>query len=217
MPEYPVAETFLSINGEGPLAGALAYFIRFPGCNLRCSYCDTAWANLPDAPSTPMTAEALCQEAVASGAKNVTLTGGEPLLQPELEPLILGLHRHGLQVEAETNGAVDLAPFRVLPLSFTMDYKLPGSGMERMMHLPNLGLLRETDALKFVCGSLADLDRAVEILEEYRPSAQVFFSPVFGALEPAEFVEYMKAHHLARVKLQLQLHKYIWDPNERGV
>ena len=145
MAEYPVAETFLSINGEGRLAGELAFFIRFPGCNLRCSYCDTSWANLPDVPKTYLTGEALLERALASGAKNVTLTGGEPLLQPDLEELMELLGRHGLSVEVETNGAVDLAPFLSLSPrpSFTMDYKLPSSGMEAHMCRSNLPLLTD--------------------------------------------------------------------------
>ena len=120
-------------------------------------------------------------------------------------------------MEIETNGAVDLSPYRDLPISFTMDYKLPGSGMEQSMHLPNLDLLTASDTLKFVCGSTGDLDRAREILASYRPKAQIYLSPVFGRIDPADMVEYMKRWRMDRVRLQLQLHKFIWDPNERGV
>lgn len=88
MSNYNVAETFLSINGEGTKAGQLAFFIRFTGCNLKCGYCDTAWANQPGAPFTPMSQEALYMALKESGAENVTITGGEPLLQEDIYSLL---------------------------------------------------------------------------------------------------------------------------------
>ena len=91
---YPVAEIFSSINGEGVLAGQLAVFVRFVGCNLRCSYCDTMWANSPDAPHREMTAEQIVQEILDTGIHNVTLTGGEPLLQPHIHELLALLSDH---------------------------------------------------------------------------------------------------------------------------
>lgn len=222
MAVYPVAEEFLSINGEGQRAGELAYFIRFPGCNLNCSYCDTKWANGPDAPRTMRTTEELLDHIAASGAANVTLTGGEPLLQEDLGELLEALsQRPRLSVEIETNGSVDLHPFRerVQGIHFTLDYKLPGSGMESRMLLSNYDGLEPGDTVKFVCGSRADLARAEEILFRYDLPGRcgVYFSPVFGAIDPAEMVEYMKEHRLTGVRLQLQLHKFIWDPDKTGV
>ena len=217
---FKVAETFLSINGEGIRAGQLAFFIRFTGCNLRCYYCDTMWANAPDAAYTLMTAEELVAAANQSGADNVTVTGGEPLLQEHIGGL-LSLLGQGRQVEVETNGAVPLEPLLALPCrpSFTMDYKLPGSGMERFMCLNNLPLLTMEDTVKFVCGSRADLHRAEAVIREYGliGRTHVYLSPVFGRINPADMVEYMKERRLAGVTLQLQMHKLIWDPNERGV
>ena len=217
---YRVAETFLSINGEGRRAGQLAFFIRFTGCNLSCSYCDTMWANAPDTPYTPMTAAELLALAEESGADNITVTGGEPLLQAEIGPLLSLLGRDHF-VEVETNGAVPLAPLLTVPQrpSFTMDYKLPDSGMERFMCLDNLPLLTKADTLKFVCGSRADLERAEEILKEYGliGLTHVYFSPVFGRIDPADMVEFLKERRLAGVTLQLQMHKFIWDPEKRGV
>ena len=216
---FPVAETFLSINGEGPAAGQLAFFIRFSGCNLRCSYCDTRWA-CEDPPVAALTAGALRDLALESGAVNVTLTGGEPLLQRDL-PRLLELLGSVLRIEIETNGSVSLAPFLQGPWRpcFTMDYKLPGSGMEAHMCLENLPLLGPEDVVKFVCGSREDLLRAAEVAAEYDlcRRTRVYFSPVFGKLDPAEMVEFMKERRLSRVTLQLQLHKLIWDPNKRGV
>ncbi len=222
MTSYHVAETFLSINGEGTRAGQLAFFIRFTGCNLSCSYCDTRWANVPGAPAVSMTQEQLYVVTKESGAENVTITGGEPLLQPDIYGLLALLCRDPqLYVEVETNGSLPLRPFWDIPNrpSFTMDYKLPGSGMERFMHLSNLSLLDRQDTVKFVCGSQADLERALEIVREYDlvSRTNVYLSPVFGQLPPADMVDFMKQHRLVGVNLQLQMHKFIWDPNQRGV
>ncbi len=218
---YEVAERFVSINGEGAHAGELAAFIRFRGCNLNCSYCDTAWANTPDAVFTPTEAEELCLWVKDSGAKNVTLTGGEPLLQKGVDKLISQLIKQGCRVEIETNGSVDLRPFTTMdrwPV-MTMDYKLPSSGMERYMNTDNFKLLNAHDSVKFVVGSTEDLNRAGSIIDAYLTDApcHIFLSPVFGRIDPAVMVEYIKEHQMTRVRLQLQLHKFIWNPDERGV
>ncbi len=227
MGKYRLAEHFVSINGEGRLAGELALFLRFTGCNLRCDWCDTMWANEKDAPFTAVTDSDLveiAEQAIAAhGVRNVTLTGGEPLLQEDLAMLCGTLAELGLDTEIETNGSVPLEPFLKecdkysCNPSITMDYKLPSSGMEQRMCTENLGLLKDSDTLKFVCGSRNDLERAAEILEEYKPECAVYLSPVFGRIEPAEMVEFMKERKLWYVRLQLQLHKIIWDPMERGV
>lgn len=222
METYEVVELFESINGEGRKAGQLAQFVRFHGCNLNCSYCDTRWANERDAPFTEMTAEEIAARLTASGICNVTLTGGEPLAQRNIELLLERLAaQEDLQVEIETNGSIPLAPFmqmRNRP-SMTMDYKLPASGMERFMCLYNLQLLQAQDTLKFVCKSREDLERAAEILREYELCGRcaVYFSPVFGELAPKDMVDFLKENRLNGVNLQLQLHKFIWDPMERGV
>ena len=217
MGTFHVAESFVSINGEGQKAGELALFLRFTGCNLRCTYCDTKWANEPNAPFTLRSAQELVGLAQGFGVRNVTLTGGEPLLQPGIADLIVSLCNAGFDVEVETNGAVPLAPFSGTKASFTMDYKLPSSGMESRMCTVNFAVLRETDTLKFVCGSHADLVRAKEIIEEYDPPCRIYLSPVFGKIDPAEIVDFMKVNHLTNVRLQLQLHKFIWHPDARGV
>ena len=227
MAALKLAEHFVSINGEGRLAGELALFLRFTGCNLHCDWCDTMWANAKDAPCTLASVSRLvdiARDAIERyDVRNVTLTGGEPLLQQALPELCGALSKLGLQVEIETNGAVPLEPFlkgcekySASPV-ITMDYKLPSSKMERKMCTENFAQLRFFDTLKFVCGSRTDLDRAAEILETFNPKCMVYFSPVFGRIEPAEMVEFMKERKLGRARLQLQLHKFIWDPDERGV
>ena len=219
--KYEVVERFLSINGEGAHAGELAAFIRFKNCNLNCSYCDTSWANQPDAPFTLTDADALCEWVKDSGVRNVTLTGGEPLLQANVKELITKLIEQGNRVEIETNGSVDLRPFmdaRSRPV-FTMDYKLPSSGMEKAMCVENFALLNAHDSVKFVVGSPEDLERAYEIITAYLTNApcHIFLSPVFGQIDPARMVEFMQEKWLTQVRLQLQLHKFIWDPEKRGV
>ena len=214
-----VVERFVSINGEGAHAGELAAFIRFKGCNLCCSYCDTSWANEPDAKASPTSVEELVRWVKAVNVRNVTLTGGEPLLQKDIEPLVAALK--DCRVEIETNGSVPfsrLAEIEHRPV-FTMDYKLPGSGMESHMNTANFALLNSHDSVKFVVGSEEDLNRAAEIIESYKliGRCHIYFSPVFGKIEPTRIVEFMTERNLNGVRIQLQLHKFIWAPDKRGV
>ena len=218
-----VAEKFISINGEGTRTGELAVFVRFTGCNLCCSYCDTMWANEPGCPFEEMSPAQICEYVRSTGIANVTLTGGEPLLQKDAGELIGQLMRDcGVRVEIETNGAVDLRPFLGLPEGrpvFTMDYKLPSSGYEDRMIHGNFEVLDAEDTVKFVSGSHADLERDGEIIEKHGllDRCHVYFSPVFGAIEPAEIVNFMLERRMNKARIQIQMHKVIWDPDKRGV
>ena len=131
------------------------------------------------------------------------------------------LLQNGNRVEIETNGSVLLEPFAKSSFRpvFTMDYKLPDSGMERYMNRKNFAVLNGDDTVKFVAGSKNDLRRALEIIRQYQLTERchVYFSPVFGMIEPSDIVAFMTEHGLNGVRLQLQLHKFIWDPNKRGV
>ena len=212
MSTYQVVEKFVSINGEGRRAGELAAFIRFKGCNLQCSYCDTSWANEPGCESERLTKEEILSWIRETGVKNVTLTGGEPLLRKGMEELIEAILEDPFRrVEIETNGSVDLKPYHILKKrpSFTMDYKAPDSGMEKEMLLSNLELLGSEDTLKFVVSSRRDMEKALEILEKYRlvGKTAVYFSPVFGRIQPLEIVDFLMEKKLNDVKLQIQLHK----------
>lgn len=222
MAQYKVVEKFVSINGEGVLAGQLAVFIRFQGCNLSCSFCDTAWANEEDAAYTMTTEQEIYDYIVSTGIKNVTLTGGEPLLAPDIVQLLQVLSADPfLHLEVETNGSVDLTSFAGIsnPPSFTMDYKLPGSLMEDKMLLTNFHLLTEKDTVKFVVGDLEDLNRAKEIINEHDLSTKchLYVSPVHGKIDLEEIVDFFIENRMNNINLQLQLHKVIWDPNKRGV
>ena len=232
----PVAERFVSVNGEGRAAGRLAAFIRFTGCNLACSYCDTMWANAPVAAEC---AERVSVADLVAWAREtrvvcITLTGGEPVLQPELPRLVRALLAEpgplgrGLRVEIETNGAADLCELTRLrevcaslpgSLTFTVDWKLPASGMEDRMLRENFALLDACDTVKFVCGGEGDLVRMLEVSRELGlPNrVPVYLSPVFGRLDPARIVDFMQDNNLTWATAQLQLHKIIWPGVEKGV
>ena len=222
MTQYKVVEKFVSINGEGPLAGQLAVFIRFQGCNLNCSYCDTSWANKKDAVFMDMTERDLYRYIKETAIKNVTLTGGEPLLQPELMDLLkLITSDLDLHVEIETNGSIDITPFKQMcnPPVLTMDYKLPGSLMESKMLISNFDRLTKKDTVKFVIGSEQDFNVAKDIIQRHAlvGKCSVYLSAVFGKISLKDIVELMKDNHMNGVNLQIQMHKVIWDPNEKGV
>ena len=217
-----VAEKFISINGEGVRAGELAVFVRFQGCNLACHYCDTKWALAKDCPYEEMSPEQIYAYIKSTGIKNVTLTGGEPLLHKDMDRLLaILLADQDLRVEIETNGAVNLRKFCACPGRpvFTMDYKLPSSGYEKSMVLSNFELLSPDDTVKFVSGSTEDLEKAYQIIQEYDllRKCHVYFSPVFGDIEPVEIVNFMMDHKLNEARLQIQMHKVIWHPDKRGV
>ena len=222
---YKVVEHFVSINGEGRRAGQLALFIRFAGCNLACLYCDTKWANDKNCEYQEFSLEELLTLIEDSGVKNVTLTGGEPLIQPGMDELLRELRKNKkLNIEIETNGSVDVLKF--IPdssadnVSFTIDYKTGCSGMEPKMFFDNFKNVRSIDTVKFVVGGIEDIELARRITDSYRlieKKCKVYISPCFGMIEPREIVEYMTRRKWNEVNLQLQLHKYIWEPERRGV
>ena len=204
METFKVVETFVSINGEGKKAGRLAMFIRLKGCNLNCSYCDTTWANKRDARCELLTAPQIVERIKEAGVELVTLTGGEPLLDENVSELIGSiLMMPKVEIEIETNGSVPIRYYKERDnrLTMTMDY------------------LKPWDVVKFVIGSREDLNRAKEIIERFRlcEKAIVYFSPVFGKIEPEEIVEFMKENKLNKVRFQIQIHKVVWDPDKTGV
>jgi len=220
--KFKVVEKFTSVNGEGPLSGQLVVFIRFAGCNLNCSYCDTTWANSSDVSYDFMTSLDIYKYIKSTEIRNVTLTGGEPLLQEGIIELLEMLSKDKrLHVEIETNGSVPLNEFEIMenPPSFNMDYKLPSSNMEDKMNLNNFACLNYKDTVKFVCGSNEDLQKCKFVIDKYALShiTNVYISPVFGQIDLEKIVDFMKDNKMNDVNLQIQLHKIIWDPNKRGV
>jgi 7-carboxy-7-deazaguanine synthase len=222
--KIPMVEIFETVEGEGTRAGFPTVFVRLFGCNLRCVWCDTKYSYPPEKADKVMTISEIVQQVRQYRSTHLCLTGGEPLLYGEQSmALIQGL----LEIERltdihiETNGAIDLAAFMdgidSPKVRYIMDYKLPDSGeMERM--LPgNLGLLRPQDELKFVIGSELDFNTAKQVLIKYPTQALPLFSPVWETMPPNKLVNLMLEHGLSGVKLNMQLHKIIWDPATRGV
>lgn len=207
-----VNEIFDSIEGEGKRAGELTTFIRLTGCNLRCSYCDTAYAFKE---GHPMTVQEILGEV---HYPNVTLTGGEPLMQ-DIGELLEALQSHNVNIE--TNGSLNIQKyFDFDNVFFTVDFKCGTSGMTKEMLPHNFKNLRKRDVLKFVVGSHDDLVQAKELYLFFYGNLRnrhIYVSPVFGKIEPAEIVDFMKKENLRKWRIQLQLHKFIWDPEKRGV
>lgn len=222
-----VVEKFISINGEGLKSGELTAFIRFNGCNCNCSYCDTTYANGDECKEENVSQ--IVYWVNTQNVKNVTLTGGEPLEQDhrELVQLIQLLIQSGINyVEIETNGTYQISEFEknfslkeLNCISSTIDYKLPSSGQEEKMCINNLMHASKRNSIKFVIGSEEDLEKTYEIITKYELQSRtnVLLSPVFRQMDPKRIVGFMKENNLNRVRLQLQLHKIIWDPNKRGV
>lgn len=222
MAEYELVEKFVSINGEGTRAGQLAYFFRFRGCNLSCSFCDTKWANEPDCAYETVSDEDIYRDVVMGGIENITITGGEPLGRKDMDVLLRRLAAiDNIYIEIETNGSIDITPYRNISdkIAFTMDYKLPYSGMADCMCETNFSMLNENDTVKFVVADRNDLDTAHAIIDRYALTGRtnIYLSPVFGKIEPEQIVSYMIANKMNKVNMQLQLHKYIWEPDRKGV
>ena len=219
-----VVEIFNSIDGEGKRTGQLTTFIRLAGCNLRCCYCDTAYSfNVNNA--VEMSVEDIVQQCLDVGFHNITLTGGEPLIHEDVKALIFDLCARGFQVNIETNGSVDLTEFIYmrykydLNMFFTVDYKTLYSGMNNKMNrLSFEDLAFEKDIVKCVVANREDMDDALAYLDSFKNKKfNIWFSPVFGKIEPKEIVDYAIEHNRQDITTQVQLHKIIWDPNERGV
>ena len=209
-----VVEIFKSIDGEGIRVGYPVTFIRLAGCNLRCNYCDTKYS-YENEKFTEMTPQEIYIQVYKLGGKRITLTGGEPLIHKDVKVLVDLLIQKGYEVNIETNGSVDITLFLDKHTIITMDYKCASSDMEDKMLLDNISKLRKQDVLKFVVSDDNDLDTVQRIYENTK--ATVYISPVFGRIEPKQIVEYMLEHNMENCRVQVQLHKIIWNPEERGV
>jgi 7-carboxy-7-deazaguanine synthase len=211
-----VNEIFYSIQGESSYAGRPCVFIRLTGCNLRCSYCDTRYAYEE---GTDMEFQQLLTQVSAYRCSLIEITGGEPLLQADTPPLIRRLLEKKFTVLLETNGSRNIRTVDDRCIKI-MDLKCPSSGMENRNDLKNLGRLSPGDELKFVIGDRPDFEFARQILDAYQEffpeRTPVHFSPVFGELEPKRLAQWILDERLD-VRLQLPLHKLLWDPYQRGV
>jgi len=229
-----ITEIFKSIQGEGTRAGLPCIFVRLTGCNLRCTWCDTAYAFAGGQKRTVDEVLARVDELAGRRAEKpastaaiplVELTGGEPLLQEEVYPLAEQLLEAGYTVMIETSGErfIGKLPPKVLKI---VDVKCPDSGEADTFEMRNLAALTENDEVKFVLSTRRDYEFAREFTRDHdlaRRVRQVLFSPVFDGpegkwqgLEPRQLVEWILEDGLP-VRLGLQLHKFIWHPATKGV
>ena len=210
-----VHEMYVSVQGESTHTGRPCAFVRLTACDLRCSWCDTPYAFTG---GKKMSVDEVVAEVEKLRCPLVEITGGEPLLQPDVIPLMEKLIAAGHEVLVETGGhlPIDKLPAEVVAI---VDVKCPGSGEAAKMHWPNLDALRPHDEVKFVIKDRADYEYARTVVREHdlaSKSEAVLFSPVHGALAPADLAKWLLEDHLP-VRLQLQQHKYVWDPQARGV
>ncbi len=209
-----INEIFHSIQGESRHAGRPCVFVRLTGCNLRCSWCDTAYAFEE---GEDRRVGEIAGAVARHGTRYVLVTGGEPLAQEGVHDLLAELLDRGHEVAVETGGSLDLAPLdrRVMVV---MDLKCPGSGMEARNRWENLPLLKPADEVKFVIADRADYEWSRETIARHRLAERcgVLLSPVHGLLAPRPLAEWVLSDRLP-VRLQLQIHKYIWPPDMRGV
>ncbi len=213
-----INEIFYSIQGESTFAGQPCIFVRLTGCDLRCTYCDTEYAFYE---GKRRSIEDILAEVATHPCRLVEVTGGEPLLQKRVHTLMSRLCDAGYTVLLETSGAHDIAPIdsRVHRI---MDLKCPTSGECARNRLENLPHLGPRDEVKFVIGSEEDyLWARAQVLAGIPGWADrvetILFSPVFGKITPLDLANRLLADALPRVRMQLQMHKLIWEPNRRGV
>ena len=209
-----INEIYLSVQGESTHTGLPCIFIRLTGCNLRCSWCDTAYAFHE---GKNMSIDEILQKVENFGIHLVEITGGEPLMQDNVYTLMRRLIENGYKVMLETGGSISLerVPKDVIKI---MDLKCPGSGEQEKNNLDNLKLLAPHDEVKFVILDRKDYEWSRDIIKKYKinETAQILLSPVFDKLELKEIVKWILEDRLP-VRLQTQLHKIIWDKNTIGV
>jgi 7-carboxy-7-deazaguanine synthase len=208
-----ITEIYRSIQGESSYAGLASIFVRLAGCNLCCSYCDSIYAKQP---GYQLNQTELYQRIKKYHCRLVLITGGEPLLQAkELIPFCRFLLQKEYRVLLETNGSLDISelPPGVIRI---MDLKCPDSGEHKRMRWENINHLTPIDQLKFVLCSRGDYEWAREIIIKYDLKGEILMGVAYGRLEPRELVGWLLEDNLP-VRFQLQLHKYIWPPETRGV
>lgn len=218
-----IVEIFSSIDGEGIRTGKLCTFIRTFGCNCKCVYCDSMYA-LEGNEWEEISVPEIINKCNELKNKCITLTGGEPLIHKDVHNLINTLSDEGFEVNIETNGSVDISKFmeNTKNVFFTLDYKTPYSGEEDKMYMDNFyRYVRPNDVVKFVCADIEDLNKMKDVVHTMKQSLNslphIFVSPVFGQIEPVTIVDYLKDNNLQDIRIQLQLHKIIWDPDKTGV
>lgn len=210
-----ISEIFCSIQGESTYAGLPCIFIRLAGCNLRCDYCDTTYSYVSDISLSVN--DIITKIKEYDPIKLLEITGGEPLLQPEVYQLFESLHKDGYTILLETNGSISLKgiPEYIIKI---VDVKCPGSGEEKSFLLENLEFINQkNDEIKFVLSDNFDYNWAKDFIIKYQLNEyEILFSPVSDKLNPQDLAKWITEDKLP-VRMQLQLHKIIWDKDKRGV
>jgi 7-carboxy-7-deazaguanine synthase len=209
-----VCEIFKSIQGESSYAGMPCTFIRLTGCNLRCSYCDTAYAYYN---GRELSEDEIMSEVRRAGIDLVEITGGEPLLQKEVSHLIERLLDKGHTVLVETNGSQSIKEIDKRAIVI-LDIKTPGSDMSKEMDFSNLDFVKSSDEIKFVITSRGDYEWSKEIIQRFKlmEKCHLLYSPAFGVLPPENLARWMISDGL-KIRLNLQLHKYIFSSEQKGI
>lgn len=209
-----VNEIFYSIQGEGSKAGLPCIFIRLTYCNLRCSYCDTEYAFYE---GSNLSIDEIIQEISKYDCDLVEVTGGEPLVQMESLDLMEQLCDKGYNVMLETGGSLPIMNIDKR-VKIIIDFKCPTSKMMKKNDYNNINFLKPIDEVKFVIGNREDYEWTKNLIEKYdlTSKCEILFSTVFGSLENRELVEWILKDNL-KVRFQTQLHKYIWEPDRKGV
>jgi 7-carboxy-7-deazaguanine synthase len=210
-----INEIFFSVQGEGSRAGEPCVFIRLTGCGLRCTYCDTEYAFYE---GEDRSLENIFDEVRSFGCHLIELTGGEPLEQEAVYPLMKILCDQGYEVMLETGGHIDISRVDA-GVKRIVDLKTPSSGMEKKNLYTNIEYLKKTDEIKFVIGSREDYlwsKEKVELFDLYKKAGTILMSPVSDALPASELAEWILEDKLP-VRFQVQLHKIIWPGIERGI
>lgn len=210
-----LTETFLSIQGETSLTGLPTTFIRLASCNLRCTWCDTPYS-FGRGDSVPI--DQIIETVVGNGASHVCVTGGEPLLQKNVHLLMSALCEMGYTVSLETGGSLSTEEVdqRVITI---LDIKCPGSGMSQKNLWQNLSILKEHDEVKFVILDQSDYDWSMQVCREHKlfsRSKPPLFSPVHQKLDPQDLIQWVLRDNLP-VRVNLQIHKWVWSPETKGV
>lgn len=212
--ELNIIEIFASVQGETSRTGLPTAFVRLASCNLRCTWCDTAYSF---GRGNPIDIPTIIKKVQGMGCKDVCISGGEPLLQDNVHPLMAQLCDAGYILNLETGGSLSIAP--VDPrVHVILDIKCPGSGMSHKNLWQNLELIQPKDEVKFVILNRSDYQYSKEICSQYHlwDRVPLLFSPVHGLLDPKELVSWILADKIP-VRLNLQTHKYIWSPDTKGV
>lgn len=231
---FNVLEIFSSISGEAQHAGELSTFVRLAGCNLNCSWCDTM-AMLRENVFTKMDVDKITEQCHKNGHKHVIVTGGEPLMKPNIDVLISELLLEGFEVEIETNGSQDFhklvekldeyeLPYGLANnYSFTLDYKMPGSGMTDKMNpavFEHLDDLNSNDVIKFVVTE-DDIDLCMSLIKKFQEQGTLckyYISPVWDGVNMEHIIDAMKVNGLGEdVRFQVQIHKIVYGMERQGV